>query len=265
MSLIDQIGYYHGEIVDAGLGESSGGFPQEVIALKALEVYDPDSESYLPADPENNEITWYGVLIDSKDKETLNCKQLKKVTGWDGASFIALADMPLTGLPIAFRVEEHTYQENTTLQVSWIDTIDASPFRTVAKLDKDGLTKLQQRYGAVLASTKAPAKPVSATPAQAPAKATPAAPKPKTPAKPKAAAKPAAPKKPTVPKTVTGKCTADEAYTACYSLKRDDVTDDALNEIWLKAVAEVNADESKITPEQWYGIKETVLKQVSKV
>jgi hypothetical protein len=268
MSLIDQTGFYHGEIVDAGLSESSGGFPQEVIALRALEVYDPDSDSYLPADPENNEITWYGVLIDSKDKETLNCKQLKKVTGWDGASFVQLGEMELIGMPIAFRVEEHTYNDNTTLQATWIDTIDASPFRTVAKLDKDGLTKLQQRYGAVLAATKAPAKPVSATPAKAPAKTT--TPKttataPKTPAKPKAAAKPAAPKKPTVPKTVVGKCTADEAYTACYSLKRDDVTDDALNKIWLKAVAEVNTDENKITPEQWYGIKESVLKQVSKV
>jgi len=255
MGLINNTGFYHGEIVDAGLSESSGGFPQEVMVLKALKVYDPDSDSYLPADPENNEITWYGVLIDSKDRETRNCKQLKKVTTWDGASFVQLEEMEFVGIPIAFRVEEHTYEGKTTLQVSWIDTLDASPTRTVTKLDKEGLIKLQQRYGVILAATKTPAKPVSAAPTKVSIANS------KIPAKPKILAS----KKPVAPKTVVGKCTADDAYTECYSLKRDDVTDDNLNEIWLKIVAEVNTDENKITQEQWYEIKQAVLGQVSKV
>ena len=251
MSLIDQTGVYRGLIVDGGLSESSGGFPQEVLSLKSETVYDPESDTWLPADPENNEITFYGVLIDSKDRETLNAKQLKKITGWDGASFVALSEMKIIDLPIQFRVEERTYQENTTLQVTWIDTVDAPPHRTVQKLDKSGVQALQQKYAAVLASTKSAAKPVSAVkPAAKPV------------AKPVSAAKP----KPSVPKAKpVGKCTADEAYTACYSLKRDDVTDDGLNEIWLKVVAEANEDESKITPEQWFAIKESVLRQVSKV
>ena len=273
MSLINQTGFYHGVIVDGGFGQSSGGFPQEVLALKALEVYDPDSQTYLPADPEANEITTYLVLIDSKDKETLTCKQLKKIMGWDGASFVTLAEMDLEEMPIAFRVEERTYKENTTLQVTWVDTLDAPPTRTVQKLDAKDVQALQSRYASVLAATKTVPKPVSAKPASAPAHvviapaiettlqvvqvpasiAAPAEPKVR---KPKAAPKP--------PKTApVGKCTADEAYTACYSLKRDDVTDDALNEAWLKEIGDRN--EVGITEEAWFLVKEAVLRQVSKV
>jgi len=174
----------------------------------------------------------------------------------------------MVDIPIQFRVEPNTYKEVTTLQVSWIDPIGASPSRTVQKLDAADVAALQARYASVLASTKVAAKPVSAV--SAPKAVTKTATKPAT--KPKAT-KPAAPKatkatKPTAPKApkaVVGKCTADEAYTTCYNLKRDDVTDDALNDIWLAEVAKVNADESKITDEQWFVIKESVLGQVSKV
>ncbi len=271
MGLINQKNVYRGVIADAGFSQSTGGFPQEVLSLRAAEVYDPDTDTWLPADPEANEITWYGVLIDSKDKETKNAQQLKKITGWTGASFIDLSQMNLVDVSIQFRVEPNTYKENTTLQVSWIDTTDAPPFRTVMKLDKADVAALQSRYASVLASTKSAAKPVSAVSAPKtvtkkphPARV-PADDGGKAPAKPKAK-KPTAPKpKPVAPKTIVGKCNADEAYTACYNLKRDDVTDDALNGIWLVEVAKVNADESKITDEQWFVIKESVLGQVSKV
>ena len=264
MSLINAEGFYHGVIVDGGLSQSTNGFPQEVLALKATEVYDPDTDSYLPWDAENAEITAYLILIDSKDRETKSSQQLKKVIGWDGASFVTLAEMVLADMPIAFRVEENTYKENTTLQVSWVDTTDAPPFRTVQKCTKEEAVALQQRYASTMASNKAPVKPVSAkAPAKTPAKA-PVTPKTKGMIKPKAPAKPK-PTAPKAPKTTVGKCSADDAYQACYSLKRDDVTDDQLNEKWLEAVAVVNADESKITEEQWFQIKEGLLKEVSKV
>ena len=259
MGLINQENAYRGVIVDAGFSQSTGGFPQEVLSLRADEVYDPESDAWLPADPEANEITWYGVLIDSKDKETKNAQQLKKITGWSGASFVDLSQMNLIDVPIQFRVKPNTYKGNTTLQVEWIDTTDAPPFRTVMKLDAADVAALQSRYASVLASTKSAAKPVSAV--SAPKTVT----KPTTPKTPKAPKTPKVPKAPKVPKTIVGKCNADEAYTACYNLKRDDVTDDALNGIWLTEVAKVNADESKITDEQWFVIKEGVLGQVSKV
>ena len=40
---------------------------------------------------------------------------------------------------------------------------------------------------------------------------------------------------------------------------------DKLNELWSAAVGEVNPDEAKITEEQWFQIKENLLKVVSKV
>ena len=260
MSLINQIGYYHGVIIDGGLGQSTGGFPQEVLELRADKVYDPEGQEYLPADPENNEIRWYGVLIDSKDRETLNCKQLKKVTGWNGASLVELSEMDLAETPIAWRVEEREYNENISLQVTWIDDLEASPTRTVQKLAKEDVVALQQRYASVLASTKAPAKPVSA---KAPASKPKATPKPKA-SKPKAAPKPpkAAPKAPASGKPA-GKCTADEAYNECFQLKRDDVTEDQLNNIWLDTIGD--RDETKMSETEWYQVKERVLKEVSKV
>jgi hypothetical protein len=260
MGLINQKNVYRGVIADAGFSQSINGFPQEVLSLRADEVYDPETDTWLPADPEANEITWYGVLIDSKDKETKNAQQLKKITGWTGVSFVDLSQMNLVDVPIQFWVEPNTYKENTTLQVSWIDITDAPPFRTVQKLDAADVVALQSRYASVLASTKSAAKPVSAV--SAPKTVT----KPTTPKVTKPVTKLKATKpKPTAPKTIVGKCNADEAYTACYNLKRDDVTDDALNGIWLTEVAKVNADESKITDEQWFVIKESVLGQVSKV
>jgi len=264
MELINQRGYYRGVITGNAFNQSSGGFPQEELALRADEVCDPDSDEWFPADPEANEITWYGVLIDSKDKETRNNQQLKKVTGWDGADLMVLREMNLIGVPIQFRVEPNTWNGITTLRATWIDPIGASPSgNRLTNIDASDVAALQARYASVLASTKVAAKPVSAVsaPVSAPKTVTkPAAKKPV--AKKPTAKKPTTPK---APKTVVGKCNADEAYTTCYNLKRDDVTDDALNDIWLAEVAKVNADESKITDEQWYVIKETVLGQVSKV
>ena len=263
MGLINAEGYYHGTIIDGGLSQSTNGFPQEVMALRATEVYDQDSDSYLPWDADNAEITAYLILIDGKDRVTKSGQQVKKITGWDGANFKDLAEMNMADMPIGFRVAENTYKDNTTLQVSWVDTIDAPPFRTVQKLSAEDVTALQQRYASVLASTKAPTKAVSAKTTAAPAAATKPTTKPtaKAPAKPKT---PAA-TKPKPPKTTVGKCTADDAYQACFSLKRDDVTQQQLDDAWLVAVAAVNEDESKITEEQWFGIKETLLAAVSKV
>ena len=255
MGLINQESYYRGVIIGNAFNQSSGGFPQEVLALRGDEVYDSDSGEWLPADPEANEITWWGVLIGGNDKETKNSEQLEKVTGWTGASFVELAGMDFTNVPIQFQVKPNTYNGVTTLQASWIDPIGVSPSgNRLTNLDAADVAKLEQRYASVLAGNKVAPKPVSA---------------PKTATKPaaKPAAKPKAAKTttPKAPKAVVGKCTGDEAYTACYNLKRDDITDDGLNDIWLAEVAKVNADESKIMDGQWFTIKETVLRQVSKV
>lgn len=282
-NLIQQEGYYKGKVIDGGLGESSGGFPQVVLSLEAVEIFDDASQQYVPADPEANQINYYGVLIDSKSKETLNCKQLKKITGWDGASFVDLAAIAFAELPIQFRVEPHTYNENTTLQVSWIDEPGASPARGVNKLDADGVKALQAKYAGILASTKAAPKAVSA-PKSAPATAAKPAPAATKPAEATPVTKPAptpaaVPKKtpgrpprapaPAPAKTGVGKCTGDEAWAACVSLKRDDVTDDQMSEVWAQAISDttgdINTKDENIMPEQWFQIKEDVIRQVGKI
>ena len=169
--LLDKEGYYFGIILDSGFGESSGGFPQESLMLQAQQVYDIDSEAWVPVDPAGGtDITYYGVLFGGNDKETLNCKQLKKVTGWDGADFSVLSELVLTNKTIQFRAEFRKWEEKTSLQVTWIDPEGASPFRSVPKLDKEGVAALQSRYAGVLAATRAPVTPASApvTPASAP-------------------------------------------------------------------------------------------------
>jgi hypothetical protein len=257
--LISNEGTYRGEILEGGLSESTNGFPQEVLKLKSVEVWDTESQEWLPADPENNEIIWYGVLYDSKNKETLNCKQVKKVTGWTGASFADLDAMDLAGVPIQFRVEPHTYNENTTLQVSWIDGYDVVPGKTLRKLDKEGVAALQQRYATILASTKAPVKAVSAAsaPVTAPKTATKAA-APKPVAKPKG--------RPTVPVTTpSGKCTPDEAWDSVMALKKDDITEEVMTGIWTNEVYKINPDPDALTPEQWFAVKTNVQKLTSKV
>jgi hypothetical protein len=265
--LISNEGSYRGEILEGGLSESTNGFPQEVLKLKSVEVWDTESQEWLPADPENNEIVWYGVLFDGKDKETLNCKQLKKVTGWAGASFAELDALDLAGVPIQFRVEPHTYNENTTLQVSWIDVHDAVPGKTLRKLDKEGVVALQQRYATILASTKTAVKAVSAPVSAAPApktapKAT--ASKATNPAVPKTTPKPKG--RPTVPAAKpSGKCTPDEAWDAVMALKKDDITEEAMTGIWTDEVYKINPDPDALTPEQWFAVKVSVQKLTSKV
>jgi len=282
-NLIQSEGYYKGKILDGGLNESTGGFPQAVLSLVAEEIYDPTTGEYVPADPENNQIMYYGVLFDGRDRETLNSKQLKKITGWDGVSFTGLVKLLVADVPIQFRVEPHTYNEVTTLQVAWIDEPGASPVRGVQKLDEAGVKALHTKYAALLASTKAPAKAVSApdiapkpaVPAHAalanigyaPAAPPPAYPPPEATLAKRKPGRPAG--KPKVPAaaTLTGKCTADEAWTEIAALKRDNVSDDQLSEVWVEKIQVVagNVPEGQITPEQWFLIKQAVLVVVSKV
>ncbi len=263
-NLINQKGDYRGVITDGGLGESKNGLPQETLSLIATEVYDDESQEWLPADSESNEIMAYLVLFDKKDKPIFHCDTLKKVTGWDGVSFVTLSELNLADVPIQFHVEENTYQENTTLQVANIREYDAEPGRSVRKLDKEGVSALQAKYASVLSSTKAPTKPTSA-----PAKGKTTT---KGKGKPAPKAPPIAGSKPTTRPTTTapvGKCTADEAWDACTSLKKKDVTNEKLSEVWQIEVGKVltaeKIDEVNVTPEQWFTIKEAILGQIGKV
>ena len=157
---------YRGKFVDYGVSMSTGKFPQFVAELVALEAWDEEEQQWVDwSDVEENGIIAYLVLFGKKE-ETLNCQQVKAVTGWDGLSFQTLAAMDLSEVGIQFRVEPNTYNEKTSLQVAWIDVYDAIPGKSVRKLDAAELKGIDTQYASMLkqsAAKKAPAKAGKAT------------------------------------------------------------------------------------------------------
>lgn len=295
--LITQEGYYFGTITDNGFGKSSGEFPQEVLSVQAQQVFDPETEEYVPVDPEGGtDMTWYGVLIGGNDKETLNCQQLKKVTGWDGADLVALSKADYSGMPIQFRVETRIWNEKPRLQITWIDEEGATPFRSVPKCSLEEAQALQARYAGVLAATKAPATAASApataaTPDTAPqekprrtrrtkaqieadkAAVAAGAPEPVsgTPSETTAPATrpttPAARPSQTQAATAVGKCTDAEAWEAVDAARRDGITDAQLSEAWFASIKlrAPGGDEKAATDETWFHVRRDVLAATGKV
>jgi hypothetical protein len=266
--LLNVAGAYRGQMTTSGVGVTQNGFPQFVVGLQAVEFYDEVAQEWVAVDPAGpTEAMGYLVLFGKNDKETQNSKQVKLVTGWDGMSFESLNDMDCNGVPVLFRMKEHEYEDNTTLQVDWIDEYDASPTRSVKKLDANAAKELTAKYAAVLNVTKAPVKAASAKPAAA-APAAPAKPAPAPTPAPAARPKAPSPKAPKPPKATapTGGCTQTEAWDAVCALRSDKVTTDAVTEVWLKTVEEVcpgNSDAEKITPAQWASIRDKVVAKVS--
>ncbi len=281
MALIDRAATFRGRIADHGVSKSSGGFPQLILQLVAVEIYDVDEQAWKDwSEYDVNEIQAYLVLFGGKG-ETLNSQQVKKVTGWDGLTFAGLEGMDLSETKIQFRVEENTYEGKTSLQVSWIDEYDAEPGRTVRKLDAAEIKALDAQYASLLKSsgkkaapTKAPGKVTKANikstqpkgpvikkgakdPLGPPAEAAPAAPQ----------AAPAAPAQaPAVnPNLPIGKCTKDEAWETVYDLKAKEVTDEQIANIWTDAIKKIapGVDQEKFTDEQWFAVRQVVLDEAA--
>ncbi len=257
MGLINQEGFFRGHIVSGEFNQTAKGLPREEWALKAEEMFDPDTQEFLPVDAEADEITAYLVMFNHDDSENFNTPQIKKLTGWDGANFNVLASIDLAGIKLSFQVNYGRGDYADKLGVDKVDMPDATSSRSAAKLDKATIDALQARFAGPLAKNQVAAKPVSAKDKKAAA----AKAKASNPTRP-AASRPTTPK-PTA--AVVGKCSAEDAYNECFALKRDDVTDDKLNKVWFKEVALVNEDEAKIIPEEWYRIKEQVVQQTAKV
>lgn len=188
-----------------------------------------------------------------KQEEFSICKKVVEVFGWDGGSFKALCAGDYSEVKGQVRFEDDTYDKaKFPFKVAWLDTFDATPGRQLRQITGDDLDALDKLMAGKMSSTKAPTKAVSA--------------KGKKVTKPKGKGKP--PAKPPKTATPVGKCTDQEAYDACYALSgatEGDETEKKLNDIWQAEIAIVSSDEATITPEQWFQIKETVLKQVSKV
>jgi hypothetical protein len=275
MPKVDREGTFRGLIIDHGVSKSSGGFPQFVAEFAALEYYDEDAEAFGPWGDYEQTIVGYFVLYDKNGKPTLNLEQICKVLGWDGASFKTLNDGDYSEVTLQFRVAENTYENNTSLQIEWIDEEDAEPGRKVRKLDKAGLEELDSLYSSVM-NKKAPAKAPAKGPKTPPKK--PKTPKATPPAKGPMSPPAAKEETPPPPDEVEDKtpdkgkvdydlpetCTKQEAWIKINELKKPNIEDDYLSELWTATIEGVapGVAKGKVTPAQWAEIRDAMLEDV---
>ncbi len=270
MGLVSRIGTFRGVATDSGVALSTGGFPQFVANISALEIYDFDEKEWVDWSGQDEEITTYQVLFGGNGKPTLSAKQLQKALGWSGQSFQELNDANYEAVPFQFRVEEHEYNDNVTLQVTWIDEYDAVPGRHVQKLDADGVKKLDKLFATQLkglGGTKVASAPATigkpAPPIASNVAGTDAVEETETvQAEPEIPAKTKKTKTSKVPDIGAATCTKSEAWRYTVGLIDDnapDMTDEARASLFTDAIQEIAPEAKKkadVTPEQWYQIKE---------
>ena len=275
MGLINREATFKCKIVDHGLSRSSNSWPQWVAQLQAFEIYDEDEKVWVDwTDQEENQISTYMVLVGGKG-ETLGVSQLVAATGWDGSSFIELGGLDLSEVTVQARVELHSYNGKESYQVSWLDAGDATPGRSVKKLDAGGMKALEAEFKQFLTASKAPAKVTK--PTKAPARPR----KRKAPvttveesvldldvtlmAPPDGPVEPPLLATPPDPSLPTGKSTKQEAWDTVVSLKRADISDSEFSTIWVAAVEAIGKKNQKLlTEEDWFTVREDVLGQTAK-
>ncbi len=167
MSNINQPGIFRGDILDRGLGVSSGGYPQLMLSLRAAEKYDEQNGVWLPWDCEESEATAYLVLFGKNNKPTLNARQCMTALDWDGASFASLQENKSV-TQIQFRMEASEYEDVTRIKVAWIAPYDADPRRSINKLDASDVKKLDAQFAAALKTIGGGPRPKTAAPVAPP-------------------------------------------------------------------------------------------------
>jgi hypothetical protein len=188
-----------------------------------------------------------------KQEEFSIRKKVVEVFGWDGGSFKVLCTGDYSEVKGQVRLADNTYEKaKFPFKVEWLDTYDATPGRQLRQITGEDLDKLDK---IMVGKTQKTAKSTKAATVKGKGKGKPTG-------------RPTAPKAtPPAEKTdvAVGKCTLDDAYNECHALKRDDVTDELLNELWVKELAKVNVDENKITEEEAFVIKTKLLTVTAKV
>jgi len=268
MAQIDRVGSFRGKVVDRGIGESSGGFPQAILQLEATELWDAENGVWVPWAYEEVETIAYLILFGKNGKPTLSARQLMKSLGWDGVAFMDIQENDKLNSQIQWRMEENTYEGNTTIRCQWIDHYDAVPGKRVQKLEKADIQRLQAKFAGGLQVLSGGPKPKAAPPKAAPkADPTPdvetkspppsdvpsgineppvaAAPEP-----PAAASTSAKPKRARKPKAINMNSAWDQCYAAG---KAADMTDVKIGQVWTQLVTEAGGNEA--VGDDWSGIK----------
>lgn len=292
---MNALGCFRGEILDGGVSKSPGGWPQLVLKVTADEMYDEGAREWLPwedfewsaAEVNNRTIVTYLVLF-GKDGATLNCDQVRKITGWgENESFTVLAARNLTGVKIQWRNEEDTWEGNTKVKVVWVDVYDAVPGGSIRKLDAKDLSALDAKFSKFL---KAENKPQSAGGGRG--KTKPEANAGTTEEKPKRGGRGRSKKKDEVPAATNpdtpptsseppvgdggppeapageadifknnGPCTKQEAWADVTSKRPEVVSLEQLGAIWLKqiAITAPGKDQSELTEDDWSAVRAAVM------
>jgi hypothetical protein len=276
MSKIDRAATFRGKIMDRGIAETTNGFPQAVLQLQATQMWNEEEKTWQDWNYDEVDIVAYLVLVGGKGKATVSAKQLMKATGWDGTTFVGFQEGEGLKDEIQFRVEEHTYEGNTTLQVAWVDEYDAEPGRTLKKLEKSDIAKLQAKYAGALTALSGGPKPKSAPPSapkkQEP-KEGPATMDPTPPAGPvptpepvapdgvpqDAPSEPPAPPKPEKPKAGKKAKAIDmnTAWQNVYNKTKDSKTQLEITQAWTEAIKEAGGPEE--IGDDWSGIEAAVV------
>ncbi len=270
MGQISREGTFRGLVLDNAFVESSGGYAQFQISLAALEYFDTEEQEWVDWSGQDEQTLAYLILFGKDVKKPLfHAKQIQKVFGWAGQDFKELNNPAWAQTHIQFRVEENEYNDNVTLQVSWIDEYDAVPGRVVQKADGATIKKLEAKYAIGLklfggtkvasapATTGAPEIPVESNVAQTKPEKETVQDEPEIPAK---ATKPKT-KKGTVT-TSAGTCTKSEAWRYAIGLIEDnqpEMSNEERASLFTDAIQEVAPEaktKAEVTSEQWYEIKE---------
>jgi hypothetical protein len=282
MSVIDRTGTWRGIIQSSAYSETKKGFPQAVLQLLATERYVEDKgeldtfkltePGWVPWDYQD-EITAYLVLFNDSGP-LKNFEMIQVATGWNGADFTELAT--LVGKTIMFRTQENSWEGKVSIQVNWVDSVEASPTRQLKQADAPTIAAANSKW---LAGRKAPPKPtvavakpsVSASPASPAAAAAPATPAatataspPSAPAKNPPGRKPKKDQTPALP-APTG-CTLAEAWEAVSSESaRGKVELTEVEDMWITHLNVIAKDvpDDKVTPEQYAATRDAVLAEIA--
>jgi hypothetical protein len=280
MSNIDRVGSFRGKIVDRAIGQSSGGFPQAILQLEAAEMWDSENGVWVPWNYDEREAFAYLILFGKNGKPTASARQLVKALGWDGVAFIDIQENTELKDQIQWRMEENTWEGNTTIRCQWIDEYDAVPGKRVQKLDKSDIAALQAKFAGGLQALSGGPKPKSAPPAAPPSAPAPAAaptPEPEPPfeADPPAAEPeplpepPAPPAAPGPPKEEKPKRTRkpkaidmNTAWTKCFEAgKAAGKQDVEITKIWTDIVKEAGGNDA--VGKDWNPIRDAFEKAIA--
>lgn len=268
MPAIDRIGMFKGLIKDHGVTKTrKKELPQFIATLLATHLYNEATEEWEDWNYDQTADAYF-VLVTLNEKgevvKCLNYEQVMEATGWDGVSFSSLAAMDLKDHPIQFRVQEDTYEGNTTLKVNWIAGVDAEV--GLRKLTGKDLTDLDAKF--VVPSAGKPATPAKPK-AGKPKVGKPEPPKPaeaETKAAPKPPARKAAPKSPKKEEPAAEICTEEEAFAAIHAANAaldKPAPDEVRDDWWTSSVDEIAADPDNVTPEEWPVIRDKTIEKIS--